>query len=551
MLALIQRVRRASVTIDGAVVGQIGAGLLVLVCAEQGDSQVQADKLLSKILKLRIFSDAQGKMNHCVQDLAGTGSHGGLLIVSQFTLAADTSGGNRPSFTQAAAPALGCALYDYFVLQAKALHSDVQTGVFGADMQIDLVNDGPVTLQMRGYNRYHFSKTAVYPLFPHRLSRSPAHCALALALVIWTLAAQSVLAQSAVVDKACPTPQRMQPFSQAAITLRFVGDLVLGNSHLVDDIPAEWDQLYFEQAGPYLRNTDLTLGNLEGALTQYAKTLKVTGTGRSYAFRFPPRYAKLLKDTGFTALNVANNHARDFGEQGFADTGDNLRQASIAVVGLKGQYANLQVKGLRVALLGFGFYPHQNMIQDLAAASQLIAQAKAQSDYVVVTFHGGAEGDDAVFHGNSSEVFLGEDRGNAVAFSRAAIDAGADLVVGHGPHVLRAIECYQGRPIFHSLGNFISVGGLSIRSIAALTAIGGVQLGPKGELLAVEFLPMRFGERKVPQVDAREDASHLVNWLADKAKFNGTFLKVPANEASRKALEDWAAKTVSPSKVRE
>jgi len=149
MLALIQRVRRASVTIEGAVVGQIGAGLLVLVCAEQGDTPEQADKLLAKILKLRIFSDEQGKMNRCVQDLDGAGGHGGMLVVSQFTLAADTSGGNRPSFTQAASPDLGRALYDHFVQQARAAHSEVATGVFGADMQVELVNDGPVTIPMR------------------------------------------------------------------------------------------------------------------------------------------------------------------------------------------------------------------------------------------------------------------------------------------------------------------------------------------------------------------------------------------------------------------
>jgi D-tyrosyl-tRNA(Tyr) deacylase len=149
MLALIQRVRRASVSVDGTAVGAIGPGLLVLVCAEQGDTPVQADKLLAKILKLRIFSDTQGKMNRCVQDLDGAGLHGGLLVVSQFTLAADTSGGNRPSFTQAAAPELGRMLYDYVVQQARAAHSEVATGVFAADMQVELVNDGPVTIPMR------------------------------------------------------------------------------------------------------------------------------------------------------------------------------------------------------------------------------------------------------------------------------------------------------------------------------------------------------------------------------------------------------------------
>ena len=149
MLALVQRVRRAQVVVDGATVGKIDQGLLVLVCAEQGDTEVQGDKLLAKLLKLRIFSDADGKMNRSVQDLDGAGLHGGLLIVSQFTLAADTTGGNRPSFKGAAAPDEGRRLYDYVVAQARAAHPMVQTGIFAADMQVELVNDGPVTIPLR------------------------------------------------------------------------------------------------------------------------------------------------------------------------------------------------------------------------------------------------------------------------------------------------------------------------------------------------------------------------------------------------------------------
>ena len=144
MKALLQRVAEARVVIDGEVAGQIGQGLLVLLCAEQGDSEAQADKLLAKLLKLRIFSDDAGKMNRSVQDVAG-----GLLIVSQFTLAADVSGGNRPSFTTAAPPELGRKLYDFFVIQAKTAHPVVQTGQFGADMQVHLVNDGPVTIPLQ------------------------------------------------------------------------------------------------------------------------------------------------------------------------------------------------------------------------------------------------------------------------------------------------------------------------------------------------------------------------------------------------------------------
>lgn len=144
MMGLLQRVREARVEIDGDTVGRIGPGLLVLVCAERGDTEAEADRLLDKLLKLRIFADAAGKMNRSVQDVGG-----GLLLVSQFTLAADTRGGNRPSFTQAAAPDDGRRLYDHFVERARALHPVVETGRFAAEMQVHLVNDGPVTIPLR------------------------------------------------------------------------------------------------------------------------------------------------------------------------------------------------------------------------------------------------------------------------------------------------------------------------------------------------------------------------------------------------------------------
>lgn len=144
MIGLVQRVRQASVTVDGAVVGAIGPGLLLLVCAEPADSEVQAVKLVDKLLKLRIFSDEAGKMNRSLVDVAGA-----LLIVSQFTLAADVSGGNRPSFTGAAGPDQGRALYEAVLRLARERHPVVQAGIFGADMQVALVNDGPVTIPLR------------------------------------------------------------------------------------------------------------------------------------------------------------------------------------------------------------------------------------------------------------------------------------------------------------------------------------------------------------------------------------------------------------------
>jgi len=144
VIALLQRVREARVDIAGQTVGAIGPGLLMLVCAEPDDTEASADKLIAKVLKLRVFGDAAGKMNLSLQDVGG-----GLLIVSQFTLAADTSGGNRPSFSGAAPAAWGRHLYEHTLAVARRLHPVVASGEFGADMQVHLVNDGPVTIPLQ------------------------------------------------------------------------------------------------------------------------------------------------------------------------------------------------------------------------------------------------------------------------------------------------------------------------------------------------------------------------------------------------------------------
>ena len=144
MIGLVQRVSQAQVTVAGQVVGQIGAGLLLLVCAEPADTELQAEKLIDKLLKLRLFADAAGKMNRSLVDIAG-----GLLVVSQFTLAADVSSGNRPGFSGAAGPEQGQRLYEQLLRLARARHPDVAAGIFGAHMQVALVNDGPVTIPVR------------------------------------------------------------------------------------------------------------------------------------------------------------------------------------------------------------------------------------------------------------------------------------------------------------------------------------------------------------------------------------------------------------------
>jgi D-tyrosyl-tRNA(Tyr) deacylase len=149
VIALIQRVTRAQVRVGDRVTGEIGAGLLALVCAERGDTEASADKLVAKMLGYRVFSDAAGKMNLPVTNIDGAGGAGGVLLVSQFTLAADTDSGLRPSFTPAAPPDEGRRLFDYFVAATRARHPIVETGEFGAEMQVSLVNDGPVTFWLQ------------------------------------------------------------------------------------------------------------------------------------------------------------------------------------------------------------------------------------------------------------------------------------------------------------------------------------------------------------------------------------------------------------------
>ena len=144
MIALIQRVSHASVSVDDRIVGRIGLGLLAFICAEKEDTEQQSARLLTKLLSCRVFNDPSGKMNLSLTDIRGE-----LLIVSQFTLAADTRSGNRPSFTAAADPITGKRLYDHFISQAKSRHSVVQTGIFGANMQVHLINDGPVTFWLK------------------------------------------------------------------------------------------------------------------------------------------------------------------------------------------------------------------------------------------------------------------------------------------------------------------------------------------------------------------------------------------------------------------
>lgn len=332
-----------------------------------------------------------------------------------------------------------------------------------------------------------------------------------------------------------------RPVADPGQTVRMVfgGDVVLGNNFLVDNIPASWDEQYFAGVRDIIQNADLAFANLEGALGERGETTKDPSSGHQFAFRFPSRYAGLLKQEGFDVVNIANNHAYDFGEAGFRDTQQNLESAGISFVGPRGHSATLKVRDFGITLLGYSYSPRYASVFELDEDAEQVRQAKAQGNYVIVTFHAGAEGPAAIWHEDKEEMFFGENRGNVVAFARAMVDAGADLVIGHGPHVLRAVECYKDKPIAYSLGNFVGVGGLSARKMAAVSALLQVDVNVDGSVQALNLIPLRFSERKLPEPDAREFGTRLVNHLGQKAKFKGNFVEFPVSPAGEKEFQRW------------
>jgi hypothetical protein len=349
-------------------------------------------------------------------------------------------------------------------------------------------------------------------------------------------AASCFSAYSVAAPVSCTHPQTG---TEKPVRMVFGGDIVLGNNFLVNDIPASWDEQYFAGVRDLIKGADMAFGNLEGVLSKQGETTKDPGTGHQFAFRFPPRYATLLKQEGFDVVNIANNHAYDFGESGFRDTLENLKAAEIAYVGPRDHVATLAVGGLNVTMLGASYSSRFASVFDLEENAERVRQAKAQGSFVIVTFHAGAEGPAAIWHENKDEMFFGENRGNVVIFARAMIDAGADLVVGHGPHVLRAVECYKDKPIAYSLGNFVGVGGLSAKKMAAVSALLQVDVNHDSSVQAMSLIPLRFTDRKLPESDPREYGTRLVNHLGQKAKFKGSFVEFPVKKDEQKSFERW------------
>jgi poly-gamma-glutamate capsule biosynthesis protein CapA/YwtB (metallophosphatase superfamily) len=297
------------------------------------------------------------------------------------------------------------------------------------------------------------------------------------------------------------------------VTFAAVGDTAMGVTPTLPPEPATYlDPIKGGLAG------DVVFGNLEGTLTDVSEDVKCGGAdpGTCFAFRAPPEYAKYLADAGFTVMNLANNHSYDFGEAGQEETIEALRGAGIEPTGLPAEATYVTAGGEKVAFLGFAPYDYTNLLTDLETARVLIREARENAGIVVVAIHAGAEGSDALHVNGEEEIYLDEDRGNAEAFAHMAVEAGADLVLGSGPHVLRGMEIYRHRLIAYSLGNFSGYHNFSLEGVLGESVVLHVTLAADGSFRAGRIASVSLIENGQPVPDPEQRAASLIAELSEE-----------------------------------
>lgn len=297
----------------------------------------------------------------------------------------------------------------------------------------------------------------------------------------------------------------------AAVTFAAVGDTMLGDYPELPSDPGSYlDHVKGQLSG------DVVFGNLEGTLTDVSDSPKCGGapSGDCYAFRTPPSYARYLAADGFTVMSNANNHSYDFGQAGLEQTIAALHEAGIAQDGLPGEITVVKAGGEKVAFLGFAPYSTTASLLDLPAARALIRRATKRAQIVVVAIHAGAEGVEAQHVTGEEENYLGEDRGNPEEFAKMAVRAGADLVLGSGPHVLRAMEIYRGRLIAYSLGNFSGFHNFDTEGVLGASAVLHVTLDPDGAFRSGRIASVRLVEAGQPVPDPSGEGARIVAQLS-------------------------------------
>jgi hypothetical protein len=313
-----------------------------------------------------------------------------------------------------------------------------------------------------------------------------------------------------------PSPS---PVTSTEIVITAVGDVMLGTTFpdaTGGDLPPNDGADVLRQVTPLLGRGDVVFGNLEGPLMDGGESRKCKGKreGTCYAFRVPTRYSKHLKAAGFTVMGLANNHALDFGPEGRASSRHALEEQSIAHSGDIGDIAYLEAKGRRVAVISFATYPGAYNFLDLDDTLATITAASKEADMVIVTFHGGAEGVTHQHVPQGEEDFLGENRGDLRRFTHAAIDAGAQLLLGSGPHVVRGMEIYKGRLIAYSLGNFATYGPFNMSGETGLSTILEAHLGADGTFLGGCAYPLKQEKPGGPKIDPAMNILPLLRSLS-------------------------------------
>ena len=309
---------------------------------------------------------------------------------------------------------------------------------------------------------------------------------------------------------AAPQPDK----SSLRITFAAVGDMMLGTDFPENHLPDDDGVSFLAAVTPVLSAADVAFGNLEGVLVDGGEPAKkCSNPAACYLFRSPTRYARYFRDAGFDVLSLANNHARDFGEEGRSSTMAALAGVGIHHSGREGDFASFEVSGLKVAVLAYAVTKESNMLLDYALAEQTVREFAATHDIVMVTFHGGAEGSDATRLPFAEEEYYGEPRGDVVRFARMVVDAGADLVIGHGPHVVRAMENYKDRLIAYSLGNFATYYGISVAGIKGIAPILLTTLDGDGRFIEGRIVSTIQLRPAGPSIDEQRRALKMIRGL--------------------------------------
>jgi poly-gamma-glutamate capsule biosynthesis protein CapA/YwtB (metallophosphatase superfamily) len=303
---------------------------------------------------------------------------------------------------------------------------------------------------------------------------------------------------------------------EATVSIDWVGDMTFGT---LDEWPPDGTGSLIAAMRPYLQS-DLTVGNLETALGDLPMSKCAPKETDCYQFEAPDYTAKDLKRDGFSAVNVANNHTLDAGPAGETSTDDALRQAGLAWAGRPGQITYLTKNGIKIALLGFAPWSYDADALDIPAAEALVREARQHAQVVIVMEHLGGEGDDYRNVRPGEEYYLGQDRGNSIAFTHGVINAGADLVMGSGPHVLRGFQWYHGHLIAYSLGNFCGYNTFGLDAYTSVSAILHVTLNASGKFVTGSITPLQLASPGIPQVDHGGTAISYINSLS-QADFAG------------------------------